>query len=82
MTLSSGQIDTLRNLAGRKAGDDVGWVKIAPARELTDLGLAARSRSGWRITIAGEAALGRAGGTIRAACATLPFRPRDLPTGP
>jgi hypothetical protein len=55
--LSPAQIDALSNLARKKAGDDVGWVAIAQARELTDLGLAVRTRSGWEITDAGETAL-------------------------
>jgi len=55
--LSPAQFDALSNLARKKAGDDVGWVAIAQARELTDLGLAVRTRSGWEITDAGEAAL-------------------------
>ena len=82
MSLSTGQLDTLRNLAGKKAGGDVGWVKIAAARELTDLGLAARNRSGWEITTNGEAALGLQGEATRAACAALPFRPRDISPAP
>ena len=55
--LSPAQFDALSNLAHKKAGDEVGWVAIAEARELTDLGFAQRTRSGWEITDAGEAAL-------------------------
>jgi len=55
--LSPAQVDALSNLSRKKAGDDVGWVAIAQARELTELGLALRNRSGWEITEAGEAAL-------------------------
>jgi hypothetical protein len=55
--LSPAQLDALSNLARKKAGDDVGWVAIAQARELTELGLALRTRSGWEITEAGEAVL-------------------------
>ena len=55
--LSPAQFDALSNLARKKAGDAVGWVAIAQARELTDLGLAQRTRSGWEITEAGEAML-------------------------
>lgn len=60
-TLSTDQLNTLRNLADKKAGVDVGWVTIAIAQELTELGLATRTRSGWEITPAGEDALKRAG---------------------
>ena len=79
MTLSTGQLAALCNLAGKKAGGDVGWVKIADARELTDLGLAARNRSGWEITTSGEAVLGREGVGLRpeGASTTLPFRRRE-----
>ena len=55
--LSAAQVDALSNLARKKAGEDVGWVAIAQARELTDMGLAQRTRSGWEITEQGEAAL-------------------------
>jgi hypothetical protein len=81
--LSAGQLGALRNLAGKKAGDVVGWVKIAAARELTDLGFAARNRSGWEITPSGEAVLALKGYAVHpeAAHATLPFRPREHPPG-
>lgn len=84
VTLSTGQLDTLRNLAGKKAGGDVGWVNIAKARELTALGLAARNQSGWVITTSGEAALEQDGGPAPAkgADTTLPFRPRDISQAP
>jgi hypothetical protein len=55
--LSAAQFEALSNLARKKAGDEVGWVAIAEARELTDMGFALRTRSGWEITDAGEAAL-------------------------
>jgi len=55
--LSPAEADALSNLARKKAGDAVGWVAIAQARALADLGLALRTRSGWDITEAGEAAL-------------------------
>ena len=70
--LSPAQFDALSNLARKKAGDDVGWVAIAEARELTDLGLALRTRSGWEITDSGEAALGEYAAS----------RPDDLPDAP
>lgn len=57
MTLSEGQITALRNLAFKKAGKTVDWIKISDARALTDLGLAERSQEGWDITGDGEAAL-------------------------
>ncbi len=60
-TLSAGQLDALRNLSRKKAGAIVGWIAIADARGLTDLGLAARNPSGWQITAEGEALLDRLG---------------------
>ena len=51
--LSDAQIDALRNLARKRAGEVVGWIAIAEARGLTELGFATRNRSGWQITDAG-----------------------------
>ena len=70
MKLSDRQLDALRNLSRKKAGADVGWIAIAEARDLTDLGFAARKASGWEITAAGAARLeqerpaGEAAGTV------------------
>lgn len=50
-------MDALRNLACKKAGLQVGWIVIADALGLTDLGFAARNRSGWQITAAGASLL-------------------------
>jgi hypothetical protein len=55
--LSEGQLDALRNLAHKRGGELVGWISIPDAQELTELGLAIRTRSGWEITEAGLAAL-------------------------
>jgi hypothetical protein len=55
--LTASQLEALRNLASKKAGDHVGFVNIADARALTDLGLAQRSREGWDITPEGSALL-------------------------
>jgi hypothetical protein len=57
LRLSSGQLTALRNLARKKAGLQVGWIVIADALGLTDLGFAARNRSGWQITAAGASLL-------------------------
>jgi hypothetical protein len=57
LRLSPGQLDALRNLAHKKAGLQVGWIVIADALGLTDLGFAARNRSGWQITAAGASLL-------------------------
>jgi hypothetical protein len=46
MTLSDRLIGALENLSDKKAGKQVGWINIADARALTDLGLAKRSREG------------------------------------
>ena len=57
MTLSDAQLDALRNLAQKQAGVPVGWIGIAEARALVDLGFATRHPSGWQITAAGAARL-------------------------
>ena len=57
MRLTPGQLDALRNLARKKAGLEVGWIVIADALGLTNLGFAARNRSGWQITAAGASLL-------------------------
>ncbi|WGM37380.1 hypothetical protein [Caulobacter sp. NIBR1757] len=57
MALSETQLTALRNLAAKKAGRPVDFINIADARALTEFGLAARSREGWEITAAGQAAL-------------------------
>lgn len=57
MQLTEGQLDALRGLRTKKAGQEVDWINIADARALTGLGLAERNREGWIITPAGEAAL-------------------------
>ena len=54
MTLSDSQLEALRNLSRKKAGAVVGWIAIAEARALTELGFASRNPSGWEITDAGE----------------------------
>ena len=61
MDLTDGQRAALRNLASKKASVEVGWISIADARALTDLGLADRVSSGWRITPAGEAMMAEIG---------------------
>jgi hypothetical protein len=82
LTLTPGQLGTLQNLARKKTGAMVGWVDIAEARGLTELGLAARNRSGWEITPEGEAVLERqSASAVEGAPATLPFRPRDQDAG-
>jgi hypothetical protein len=58
--LNPGQRTALRNLAMKKAGKDVDWITIADARALTELGLAERNQSGWRITTKGEEVLSEA----------------------
>jgi hypothetical protein len=61
--LTTGQLDALRNLSRKKAGLEVGWIVIADALGLTDLGFAARNRSGWQITAAGASLLAHLGCT-------------------
>jgi hypothetical protein len=57
LSLSPELLEALRNLSRKQAGDPVGFIAIAPARELTELGFAARNRSGWQITPDGQAML-------------------------
>lgn len=57
--LSKGQLQALRNLAAKSAGNVTAFLRIADAQQLTELGLAARSRQGWDITPAGSAYLTR-----------------------
>lgn len=57
MTLSENQFMSLQNLARKQAGEDVGWINIADARVLTELGLAERTQAGWKITAAGASVL-------------------------
>jgi hypothetical protein len=52
---SKQELATLKNLARKKAGEEVGWINIADARALTELGLAQRNRAGWEITAEGSA---------------------------
>lgn len=59
MDLSDGQVTALENLYRKLAGEDVGWISIADARALSDLGLAERNPAGWNITAAGQAWLHR-----------------------
>jgi hypothetical protein len=64
MALSAGQLGALRDLRFKKKGGEVDWINIADARGLTELGLAERTRQGWIITSAGEAALQTLGSEI------------------
>ena len=73
--LTEGRLAALRNLACKQAGDVVGWIGIAEARALTELGLAARDRAGWRITESGKAALS-ALAPAKAEATILQFHPR------
>lgn len=57
--LTEADLHALRNLAEKKAGNDVAFINIAAARRLTDLGLATRSHEGWDITPDGSAVLAR-----------------------
>ena len=51
--LTDGQRNALHELARKKTGAKVGFITIADAMTLTDLGLARRTQSGWEITDAG-----------------------------
>ena len=54
MSLESGPLGALVNLARKAAGQEVDWINIADAQALTDQGLARRDQQGWRITDAGH----------------------------
>jgi len=75
--LSDGQLDALRNLSAKQDGGVVGWISIAAARGLTDLGFADRTQSGWRITPAGVAALDLAAPPSKPASTVVPLRFSD-----
>ena len=53
MNLTPDQLEALRNLSRKQAGEDVDYINIASARALTELGLASRNREGWVISPAG-----------------------------
>jgi len=57
MPLSPDRIGALRNLARKQNGDPVGWIAIAEAQGLTEIGYARRSQNGWKITASGLEAL-------------------------
>lgn len=74
MDLTEAQLDALSNLARKKAGEIVGWIAIAEARALTDLGFATRNRSGWQITEAGVTALEACGDRRHLRATITPLR--------
>jgi hypothetical protein len=53
MDLTDGQLTALRNLSRKRDGEPVAFINISDARQLTELGLAERSREGWDITESG-----------------------------
>ncbi len=52
--IDDGHLEALRNLSKKQKGEDVGFINIADARALTELGLAIRTPQGWQITDAGS----------------------------
>ena len=56
-TLTDGQIRALENLGREQAGEPAPWINISDARALTELGLAERTREGWKITDEGTGVL-------------------------
>jgi hypothetical protein len=56
--LTDGQRNALSDLARKKSGGEVGFINIADARSLTDLGLARRAHTGWEITEEGSGLIG------------------------
>ena len=57
--LTTGELSALRNLSEKREGNVTPFLRIADAQQLTELGLASRSRQGWDITTAGMAYLAR-----------------------
>ncbi len=57
MDISDDLRHALRNLSRKNAGAEVAFINISDARQLTELGLATRTRQGWDITPAGMLAL-------------------------
>ncbi len=53
MDLTDGQLTALRNLGHKRDGESVAFINISDARQLTELGLAERTREGWDITPSG-----------------------------
>jgi hypothetical protein len=62
--LTDGQRNALHELVRKKSGAEVGFINIADARTLTDLGLARRAHSGWEITPEGAALVSGRGGEL------------------
>ena len=56
-SLSAGELQALRNLSEKQGGAETGFINIADAQRLTELGLPIRSRQGWDITDEGVAFL-------------------------
>ncbi len=59
--LSAHQLEALRNLGRKHAGEAVDFINISDARALTALGYARREASGWRISDTGLALLASSG---------------------
>ncbi len=59
--LTDAQLDTLRDLERKHAGQTIDFINISRAQSLTELGLAIRQPSGWRISDSGLALLAQVG---------------------
>lgn len=75
--LNDGQLAALKNLSRKRDGAMTAFLNIADARQLTELGLAVRSRQGWDITAAGTAYLERVGAGEAQDSTPLPFTPPE-----
>lgn len=75
--LNDGQLAALKNLSRKRDGAMTAFLNIADARQLTELGLAVRSRQGWDITAAGTAYLERVGAGETQDSTPLPFTPPE-----
>jgi hypothetical protein len=79
MSISDKELQALRNLSKKQAGEDVDFINIADARALTELGLALRTQQGWVITDAGTRLLSGEGGSSaapEAPTSITPFPPK------
>jgi hypothetical protein len=77
VALSAARLNALRNLASKQVGEAVGWIAIAEAQGLTEIGYARRNQSGWQITASGLEALSSLGlATTPAHGVILPFHAR------
>lgn len=74
--LSEDQLNALRNLSRKQAGEEVDWISISSARVLTDLGYAERNAGGWTISPEGSALLATTEEGLRRTPSVLSMAPK------